>query len=161
TENILLAVSAASSNDVWAVGTYGDPHQPLVEHWNGSAWNVVPSVSVSTNHNRFNGVAAVSSTDVWAVGAYINGNDVNQTLIERWDGSAWSVVPSHNVSNYYNELVGVTALSSSDVWAVGRSFVNRFVYHTLIEHWNGNIWSIVPSPSPGTFLRLLDVAAVS
>src|SRR5689334_21377621 len=36
----LQGVDIAAANDVWAVGSYGS--QTLVEHWNGSAWAVVP-----------------------------------------------------------------------------------------------------------------------
>jgi hypothetical protein len=37
------------------------------------------------------GVAVVSGTDAWAVG--YQGDD---TLIERWNGTAWSAQPSPN-----------------------------------------------------------------
>lgn len=45
--SILYAVSAVSSNDVWAVGTYngGKPlgQYTLTEHWDGTRWHIVPS----------------------------------------------------------------------------------------------------------------------
>jgi len=43
----LVAVTAVSPTDVWAVGSMssGAPFsdRPLIEHWNGSAWRVVPA----------------------------------------------------------------------------------------------------------------------
>lgn len=128
-------------------------------------WQVVPSPPIDVSHSTFgaklNAVAVVSSSDVWAVGygplpggaAY-----VKQTLIEHWDGSKWSIVPSPNPpANFANvELDGVFALSSTNVWAVGfydnPSFIGRF---TLIEHWNGSSWSIVSSPNPDSDLNEL------
>src|SRR5438874_1742894 len=47
----LNSVSALASNDVWAVGDYGDPGNPvrtLTIHWDGIAWNVVPSPNVAS-----------------------------------------------------------------------------------------------------------------
>jgi len=58
-------------------------------------------------------------------------------------------------------LQGVTAVSDSDVWAVG-SFNPYSETFTLTEHWNGSQWSIVPSPSPNTFIsELRSVSAVA
>jgi hypothetical protein len=66
-------------------------------------------------------------------------------LIEHWDGTRWSVIPSPNTAKFYNGLNGVAALSPTDIWAVGSSD------QPLVEHWNGKKWSIVPSPKPGAF----------
>jgi hypothetical protein len=41
-------------------------------------------------------------------------------------------------------LLGVHALASNDVWAVGRSNQEA---RTLTMHWNGSSWSVVPSPN--------------
>src|SRR5204862_547524 len=95
------------------------------------------------------GVAAVSANDIWAVGG---------SLIEHWDGSNWSVVPSPSPSAGYSNLYGVAAVSANDVWAVGSSGYDPF--QTLTEHWNGRSWSVVPSPNPGIYSQLNGVAAV-
>ncbi|HLJ81535.1 MAG TPA: hypothetical protein VKT52_08625, partial [Ktedonobacterales bacterium] len=89
------------------------------------SWQVVPSpaidVSNSTFGARLHSVAVVSATDVWAVGfgpqpggpAY-----VKQTLIEHWNGTSWSIVPSPNPPSAYSEveLDGVFALAANNVW---------------------------------------------
>jgi hypothetical protein len=56
-------------------------------------------------------------------------------------------------------LFGITAISASNLWAVGVSVNNHT--QTLIEHWNGTKWSIFPSPTPGTNGGLSAVAASS
>ncbi len=38
-------------------------------------------------------------------------------------------------------------MSVNDVWAVGE-YIDFGSFHTLTEHWNGTVWSVVPSPSP-------------
>ena len=102
---------------------------------------------------------AVSATDIWAVGQSQNGTSgIPSTLSEYWDGTSWSIVTSPAGPGLQNGLLGVTAVSSSDVWAVGDSGSG-----TLIEQWDGTSWTVVPSPSPaGTLANpLFGVAAVS
>jgi hypothetical protein len=60
----------------------------------------------------------------------------------------WVVVPSPNPSSSANYLTSVSALSESDVWAVGGFEDTNFRLMTLIEHWDGATWSVVPSPNP-------------
>jgi hypothetical protein len=70
--------------------------------------------------NYLGAVAAVSATDAWAVGDYNQGGSViGQTLIEHWNGTAWSVASSPNGGSNANELHGVAAAVANDVWAVG------------------------------------------
>ena len=171
----LSAVAAVSANDVWAVGsitydhgTYASsgPTYALIEHWNGSSWSIVPnpralSTDSANASESLSAVSAVSADDVWAVGSYMPNPDVGppmlfQTLIEHWDGTSWSIVPSPNLGISSNQLNGVTAVSANDVWAVG-SGGNE----TLVEHWNGTSWSIVPSPITLTQAVLNGVTAVS
>jgi hypothetical protein len=58
-------------------------------------------------------------------------------------------------------LFGVSAVSRSDAWAVGRQATSG-VFKTLILHWNGTAWSKVKSPSPSlSDAELLGVSAVS
>jgi hypothetical protein len=43
-----------------------------------------------------------------------------QTLIQRWDGAAWTIVPSPDTSNAQtNVLDAIACTSSSACWAVG------------------------------------------
>jgi hypothetical protein len=60
----------------------------------------------------------------------------------------------------------VVAIAPNDVWAVG--FDDILVRHggettprTLIEHWDGRSWSLVPSPNVGDGSDLQSVSAVS
>lgn len=146
----LRAVAAASTNDVWAVGNTNGS-QTLIEHWNGSSWSVVSSPNPgSPNPNYLFGVAAVSTNDVWAVGTYCASGWCLYTLVEHWNGSAWSVVQSPNVYNSINTLQGVAAIAANDVWAVGYSNDGMSGYRTLTEHWNGTSWSMFPTPNPGS-----------
>ena len=58
----------------------------------------------------------------------------------------WSTVSSPNPGTSYNSLNGVAAISANSIWAVG-SHGNGNGSLTLIEHWNGTQWKVVPSPN--------------
>ncbi len=159
----LLAISADSTKDAWAVGFNGpenDSSQTLAMHWNGKTWSPVATPSVGSGANQFNAVQAVAPNDAWAVGFSTPEPPPQQvatlTLIEHYDGNAWSVVPSPNrgPTTIYesNRLYGVTAVSANDVWAFGSYSLadGSGQQHTLLEHWDGTQWTIVPSPNPHT-----------
>jgi hypothetical protein len=152
------SVTAVASNDVWAVGRGQDTtpqgyQQTLVEHWDGSAWTVVPSPNGSTIGSQLLGVDAVSANDIWAVGSSSTlAPPYENTLIEHWDGSSWSIIPSPNPSGgNFNKLNGVAVVVANDIWAVGSYSGSTSHSQTLIEHWDGSTWSIVPSPNVGPY----------
>jgi hypothetical protein len=161
--SLLYGVAATSSTNAWAVGSYESPIndvQPLIERWNGTDWQIQsnPSPGISTQ-NFFSGVAATSPTNAWAVGQYEknlgHSTAVQRTLIEHWDGTAWTVQKSPNVPRGKrtifspNSLNGVSATSPTNAWAVG-SWVNPDTANsqTLIEHWDGTAWKTQKSPNP-------------
>src|SRR5213078_4321877 len=91
---IMFGVEAVSSDDVWAVGYKGGEggfdFDPLIEHWDGTAWSVIPDDPPPPGGaNILHGVSATASDDVWAVGVRANGHP---PLIEHWDGTAWTLV---------------------------------------------------------------------
>ncbi len=131
--NYLSGVAAVSANDVLAVGSSDSTssQQTLVEQWNGTGWNVVSTPSPGILGNYLVGVTAASENDVWAVGGYTNNHVYSQTLTEHWNGTGWKVVPSPNPGTLSNQLQGVAAISTSDVWAVG-----YYDQNTLIEQYS-------------------------
>jgi hypothetical protein len=86
----------------------------------------------------------------WAVGDYISGKFQQQTLIEHFDGTVWSVVPSPSPGALQNIFYGVTAITDTDVWAVGGFEDANDLWHTLTEHWDGSTWSVVNAVDAGT-----------
>src|SRR5262249_52463420 len=121
----------------------------LIEHWNGTNWTIVTSANNGADFNTLTKVAVVSSNDIWAGGYYRNGA-VSYTLIEHWNGSSWSIVRSASVGSNSNGLKSMAAVAANDIWAVGSYEYDMSTTRTLIEHWNGSAWSIVPSPNAGT-----------
>ena len=163
-DDVLNGVAVTSTSNAWAVGSYsnGTAEQTLVLRWNGSSWNhkKSPNPAGLSNDDVLNDVVATSATNAWAVGSYHSGSDL--ALIERWNGTAWKVVPSPTPGTF-SLLSAVAATSASNAWAVG-SYGTGAGYLTLILRWNGSVWKRVPSPNPGgptNDNHLQDVAATS
>jgi hypothetical protein len=163
--NFLYGATAISATDIWAVGdTPGGVRSgsvTLTEHWNGKTWSIVSSPNVGTLGSYLNGVSALASNNVWSVGDY-DQNDDSPSLIEHWNGSSWTIVPSPNPASGANILESVSAISSNNIWAVGSGTHGEGIDDTLIEHWNGKSWVVVPSPNPSPISNdLFSVSASS
>jgi len=207
----LLAVSASTASDAWAVGfsvIRGEVHSTLMEHWNGTAWSVNSSHVVTGEAAEVTGVAdlspanawavargvggpflehwngsawsqvtipdpafnpgadeaisASSATDIWVVGTTVSAT-TGATTAEalHFDGTSWTVVPMQQPGTNTPTLGAVTAISPGNAWAVGEDIgaTSAIGGSTLIEHWNGTSWSVVPSPTPGADPGLTGVAA--
>jgi hypothetical protein len=96
-------------------------------------------------------LSALAPNDIWAVGYYYPGYpERGRTLTMHWDGQSWTLVPSPNVSGVDSSLHAVAAIASDDVWAVGHTgTVGGGDTGTLTMHWDGQSWTLVPSPNPG------------
>ena len=158
----LFAMTSISANDIWAVGDVnveGLRIDSLFEHWNGSTWTVV---TLNTGGAPIlSGASSHAANDVWAVGYNFGGPKT--TLAEHWNGQNWSTVATVNVGNGDNLLNNVLALASNNVWAVGASTPEANAPTlTLIEHFDGARWTVVPSPNMGTASnRLFGITAIS
>jgi hypothetical protein len=111
-------------------------------------WSLVDSPNNGVQKpNVLSGVACPSPSECWAVGHYFNDVFISQTLIQRWDGTSWTIASSPNTDTAVsNSLNGVTCVSASECWAVG-SYLGQTSFQTLIEHWDGTSWTIVTSPN--------------
>ncbi|MGH9061666.1 MAG: hypothetical protein ACRDZY_19465, partial [Acidimicrobiales bacterium] len=154
--NNLAAISAASERDVWAVGDYytqsGDNQvfRNLALHWDGSRWTATAVPNASDLENTLFSVAALPNGRAWAVGYYADASFTIRSLAEYYDGAAWHVVPTPNPGGRRTILFSVAAASPNDVWAVGGQETGASGrYHSLVEHWDGQRWSVVPSADPG------------
>jgi hypothetical protein len=111
-----------------------------------AGWSIVPSPNNGTGDNGLGAVSCVSASSCTAVGAYRNSSGLLQTLVEAWNGTSWSIVPSPNNGTGDNGLGAVSCVSPSSCTGVG---IGNGLSQTLVEAWNGTSWSIVPSPNNG------------
>jgi alpha-tubulin suppressor-like RCC1 family protein len=125
-----------------------------------SIWRVVPTPVPSpavVSDLSFAGVSAASTTDAWAVGT----DEVTGLLplAEHWNGTKWAKttvpLPAGVPQAVFN---GTDDLGTGNAWAVGDTqAVNGTGQRTLIEHWTGSAWAVVPSPNPETGTGAVDV----
>src|SRR5437764_6844317 len=159
---VLLSALSFATIEAKAAPSSGKVSQNPFSSTSCGQWSVVPSANPNVVPSGLSGVAAVSATDAWAVGTSGSQMSHGQTLIEHWDGAHWQIVKSPNPGSIYNSLYAVTAVSATNVWAVGYYVNTTGVTQTLTEHWNGTSWSVVASPSPATGNNeLVSVSAVS
>jgi hypothetical protein len=143
-----------TSND--AISVQGAGNAAPIASLGGSGWSIVPSYSFGSLDNILAGVSAAALNDAWVVGAYYpSSSKVLATLAEHFDGTRWTAYPLPNIGLQENVLLGVSMPSDGRAWAVGYYVSGQFLQQTLIEHFDGNVWSVVPSPSPGALQNIL------
>ena len=134
----ITSLSAISANDIWAVGKYADG--ALIEHWNGIRWSLADN-NVSRNSDLAS-VIALSKNNAWAVGESFEADSFGSTtLVKHFDGSQWQEVDSPNLGAK-SSLTSITAVSPTELWAVGSSYYNG----PIIEHYIGGNWSLAQNP---------------
>ena len=162
----LRGVGGASATDVWAAGywiTTSGTNKTLIEHYDGTSWTIVASPNPPSVASYLSTVAAVATNDVWVAGHYLDNTGIYRTLVEHWDGTSWMIISSPNAGDGDNALNGIAAASSNDIWAVGfQSSAPGAASSTLVLHFDGTSWTIVPSPNPGGLTSsLAGVAAMA
>ncbi|MGO9874373.1 MAG: hypothetical protein ACLPVY_11290 [Acidimicrobiia bacterium] len=148
TTDALNSASCVSATTCFAVGaSYGSVYGPpnpasaFAGRWNGKSFSISPTPTpAGATSSALVGVSCTSATNCFAVGGSSTKSappgTLGTTLIERWNGKTWSIVPSPPPD--YITLNGVSCISATFCIAVG----------TAVEQWNGKTWSIVASPSP-------------
>ncbi|HET9494318.1 MAG TPA: S-layer homology domain-containing protein [Chloroflexia bacterium] len=151
---LLADIVTIPGGDVWAVGGI---QETATVRWDGTQWITVPSPNPSNYGNQLLGVTAVEPDELWAVGFYyFGGCCAGRTLTMRWDGTQWETISSPNTGGYSNQLNAVAAVGPNNVWAVGEADApTGGQRRTLIEHWDGNTWTIVSSPNLGSAVNTL------
>jgi len=150
----LRSISGVAPNDIWAVGSLltdsGQILNFLFEHYDGVSWT---AISQRIDDKFLLSVSADASDDAWAVGFDGPENDNSRTLVMHWNGKKWSRSVSPSTGPGANQLNSVLALAPDNVWAVGYSRPvappKSAPTVTLIEHFDGASWSVVPSPNVG------------
>lgn len=139
----VIAAGAAGPRDVWAVTAGGSQSRAL--RWDGRAWTVQKTFPGQTA-----AAIVISPADVWVFGQlYQPGGGIGTWHYNR---STWSRVRSAQ------GLAGGSAVSASDIWALGG---------TSVAHWNGRTWTwtsvarLLPPRQPLNFPTVKGIIALS
>lgn len=155
-----------SADDGWAVGTYvnaniiGPSRVGFAAHWHHGRWTITPLAASDrqTDEAQVFAVTALSPDDAWAVGRFA-GKTEDGVLTEHWDGTQWSLVTNPDENMPDGLLESISAASPSDVWAVGSRKDTSGRLHPVIEHWNGNTWTLTQAPGGTDQSQLYAVSA--
>ena len=156
-DNSLGAVAAVSRANLWAVGNFlpdtqgsnQDATLAKAAHFNGSRWVDTPVPNSGPNYNTLFGVAAARG-QAWGVGVATDRRYRAHSLIDAWNGTAWHIAATPKLETQRDILFSAAAVSARNVWAVGEQQGQNGKFGTLIEHWDGQRWSVIPSPDPGS-----------
>lgn len=159
---VLALAVLASSGVVGVKALMRRTIEPAGDCWPVFEWTPIPRrIAAGLS---LGGVTAVSSTDAWAVGERfvpVGSASVPRAVALHWDGHTWSDVPTPPPGRPlgWTTLLAVSARAPDDVWAVGDFSPDSVVvggggispkggFHVLVEHWDGNRWSVVRIPEP-------------
>jgi hypothetical protein len=154
----LFGVWCTSANSCMAVGDGASG--ALAERWNGTGWSAVSvPMPPGAQAGALAAVDCLTPSACTAVGNY-QTQKVFAPLIERWDGTAWSVVPSPRPN--LGGLRAVSCATSNSCAAVG-CLINGDIgcVGTLAEQWNGTAWKVEPTPRGGRALDSVSCTAPS
>ena len=119
---------ASSSNPLWSSMTVPEP--------------------TGVNGSGLSAVTCVSSNDCWGVGSYYTvSSSIDQTLIEHFNGTGWSMVTAPNTSPSENNLLESVSCAGANFCVAVGSYYNGTDVQTLVDQWDGSSWSIVSSPN--------------
>lgn len=159
----LDGVACPSTTSCFAVGSYLPPgataaRLTLSERWNGATWSIVATPNpAGSSDSQLLDVDCLSTTSCFAVGTATIGG-VQQTLMERWDGTAWTLVPSPNLGGASrNTLTDIDCTTVTSCVAVGSTTTGSLM-QMFIEQWDGTAWTIAPGADWG---RLTGVTCTS
>jgi hypothetical protein len=125
----LTQVAAVSTQDAWAVG-WSSPQQgtlePLILHWNGTAWSLADTAGIPAGVNLY-GIVAPAAGDVW-----LAGQDESSNFIFRLSGSQWVSMPLP--AGLRRTFLSLAAAPGGQIWAYGGFSANAFY------QWTGTAW---------------------
>jgi hypothetical protein len=139
----LFDVRTLTEDDVWAVGSAGDPEivneRAIALHWDGSTWTRAP---LPVGGGR-SGLFAIAGTtgDLWAVGYHHRG-----PLVLRYDGTTWTRTADVDARGPLDAV----ATADATVWLAGRS---------VLRGDGSNFTQVATAPRRGRFSAIAATAA--
>ena len=116
----------------------------------GTAWSTVTVPEPSaTFDGKLLGATCSSNSNCLAVGWGSTTGSLLSTLVEQWNGSAWTQQASPNPTgsgDVFPQLNAVSCVNQSDCTTVGTDFTTSNTANTVAALWDGTDWSIATTP---------------
>ena len=154
---VLQSVSATSATNAWAADS---PSPAPARHVHPAlGWHRLDGRAQPQPRDRHRALLGRRHVGDQRVGGRFHGTDTgNATLIERWNGTAWTDVTSPSPGEQ-QPRVGLRHVVDQRLG--GGHQRDRHGSQTLTERWAGTAWTLVTSPSPGTGSHLTSITATS
>jgi hypothetical protein len=156
----LADVDCSESSGCTAVG-YSGESELVVKRWNGGSWGSQTPASIEGEVEQVypQAVSCPGESDCVMVGYYEASFPSYYPLVQRWNGSSWSMlsVPK-TLGGGPVFLTDVSCSSSSNCVAAGLANGSP-----AIERWNGSTWTaeFVPMPAESSGGSLAGVSCTS
>jgi hypothetical protein len=169
----LESVSCTSAEACTAVGYYYTAltdQKTLAERWNGSEWVIQATPNPEEANETgllgsdLSSVSCVSAESCTAVGSYYDKSMIQLTLIEHWNGKAWTIQASPNPKEAEGSFLEGVSCVSAACFAVGQTVSATNPALPLGERWNGKEWALQRIPHPkeatGNLLQGISCTAI-
>ncbi len=145
-EMYLFGMTCTGGADCTAVGGWDDQRftrHPLIEHWDGRAWTMIPAPDPDYRHFRgaaLYGISCAGPSECISVGGAYIGERHGAAVAERWDGSTWVVMDARHPLDSF--LSAVACAGSTACAAVGSGTGHPSSGGNLAERWDGDGWAL-------------------
>lgn len=165
----LYGVSCPAVRECKAVGSIVNSTQgqrPLVISLSGLKWRIQASPTPEPEYYGYlTGVSCATASACTGVGRYASSVlDGTQSLIERWEGSAWTIERSPSPvgkekaeGETHWDLSSVSCAEAQECVALGAYGERGSVSELLGEYWSGSTWELVEPVSEGLTISRLFV----
>ena len=149
----LQSVSCTASETCVTVGFYRTAsyeNKTLAKVESAGEWSLTstPNPSEAISSSLYD-VSCSASNACTAVGFSQKTGGTPTALVERWNGSSWSIQsPAVPAGAKSSGLFGIACPAANDCTAVGYYQPEGSVnFKPLAEHWNGTSWSLMTTPT--------------
>jgi hypothetical protein len=161
TSTALYDVSCTGSAFCMAVGEAGT--KIITMTWNGSKWSTVASANpTNVQYAYLTGVSCTSTTNCVAAGLRYTPDGRGPTLMERWNGKAWSILNAPTPpGNNPVRLHTISCPQATNCYAVGEfDLGGPGKPAALALKWNGTTFSLAYETKPKEVNTLFGVSCV-
>jgi hypothetical protein len=151
---VMSAVACSSVTNCIAVGIGSGPTRRQIVaswRWDGTRWQLLatPTPAAAAYNTELSAVACTSATNCYAVGQYAGQQPTDiHTLVEHWDGRAWTIQPSATPPATVLWVYGLTCAAPTQCIVVGTTTPKDGNSTPLAEILNGTTWTITPVSAP-------------
>ena len=139
---VFHGVAVGTAGSVWAVGAGAGFQGDLVEHWNGTAWTILPVTErlrrPTTTLWYLTAASALNATDAYVVGRSTVGTMSSGGLYQCTTTECHYLAGLSGLS--FGGFDAVAALAANDVWVLG-GFSNT---GSFAAHWDGSTLTQYP-----------------